>query len=381
MTKVYVIRHAEAEGNLYRRIQGQYDSLVTEMGMRQIEALRKRFENIHIDAVYSSDLFRTKTTASAIYASRDLPLIAMPELREVNMGIWEDVCWADVERGMPEQYKNYNSAPHKWDIEGGENFYELSGRITKAVTSLAQKHDGQSIAVVTHGGAIRALLCTIKKLPPEEINKIFYCDNTAVSLLIYENGEFTIEYMNDNSHLPQELSVFHKQTWWKKEDFSDGTNMYYRPMDLDKRGERYLECYRDSWRHAHGDLTGFSDIYLDMARARSREYPMSVMEVYLGDKPIGLLELSINRDADKGAGCIAFYYMDEKYRGKGLAVQLLGQATSVFRSLGRKALRLRVAETNTRAVKFYKKYGFKHIATEDGPVGSLLVMEKNISLE
>ena len=42
MTKIYVVRHAEAEGNLYRRIHGQYDSLLTEMGMRQLEALRKR---------------------------------------------------------------------------------------------------------------------------------------------------------------------------------------------------------------------------------------------------------------------------------------------------------------------------------------------------
>jgi len=381
MTKVYVIRHAEAEGNLYRRIQGQYDSLVTEMGMRQIEALRERFKDIHIDAVYSSDLYRTKVTASAIYAPKNLPLVTMPELREVNMGVWEDVCWADVERNMPEQYKFYNSEPHRWCIEGGENFYRLSDRITGALSSLAEKHDGQSIAVVTHGGAIRSLLCTIKKLPPEEISKVFYCDNTAVSLLSYENGEFKIEYMNDNSHLPKELSVFHKQTWWKKEDFTDGTNMYFRPMDLEKRGERYLECYRDSWRQAHGSLNGYSDVYLEIARERSREFPMSVMEVYLGDRAIGVLELSINRDADEGAGCIAFYYMDEKYRGKGLAVQLLGQATSIFRELGRRTLRLRVAETNTRAIKFYKKYGFKHLAMEEGIVCPLLVLEKNISLE
>lgn len=381
MTQIYVIRHAEAEGNLYRRIQGQYDSLLTEMGMLQLEALRERFKDIHIDAVYSSDLYRTRMTASAINEPKALPLVTMPELREVNMGVWEDVCWADVERDMPEQYKLYNSEPHKWCIEGCEDFYKLSDRITGTLTSLAAKHEGESIAVVTHGGAIRSLLCTIKELPPGEISKVFYCDNTAVSLLIYENGEFKIAYMNDNSHLPKELSVFQKQTWWKKEDLTDDTNMYFRPMDLIKRGERYLACYRDSWIQAHGDPAGFSDVYLEIARERSREFPMSVMEAYLGDKAIGILELNINRDADKGAGCIAFYYMDGLYRGKGLAVQLLGQATSIFRGLGRRALRLRVAETNKRAIKFYKKHGFKHIGTEEGIVCPLLVLEKNISLE
>ena len=46
MTRIYIVRHAEAEGNLYRRIHGQYDSLVTPLGYRQIEALSRRFQDI-----------------------------------------------------------------------------------------------------------------------------------------------------------------------------------------------------------------------------------------------------------------------------------------------------------------------------------------------
>ena len=47
MTTVYLVRHAEAEGNTYRRIHGQYNSLITQNGLRQIEALRARFAPIH----------------------------------------------------------------------------------------------------------------------------------------------------------------------------------------------------------------------------------------------------------------------------------------------------------------------------------------------
>ena len=74
MTTLYLIRHAEAEGNLYRRIHGQYNSLITDNGYRQIQALQKRFADVPIDAVYSSDLFRTMTTARAIYVPKGLPL-------------------------------------------------------------------------------------------------------------------------------------------------------------------------------------------------------------------------------------------------------------------------------------------------------------------
>ena len=59
MTTIYLIRHAEAEGNLYRRIHGWYDALVTENGLRQIQALEQRFQGEHFDAVWSSDLYRT----------------------------------------------------------------------------------------------------------------------------------------------------------------------------------------------------------------------------------------------------------------------------------------------------------------------------------
>ena len=56
MTTLYLIRHAEAEGNLYRRIQGWYNSLITDHGFLQIEALARRFRDIPVDAVYSSDI-------------------------------------------------------------------------------------------------------------------------------------------------------------------------------------------------------------------------------------------------------------------------------------------------------------------------------------
>ena len=82
MTTVYLVRHAEAEGNLYRRVHGWYNSLITDNGYRQIAALRGRFADIHIDAVYSSDLFRTMTTAKAVYLSHGLELHTDPGLRE-----------------------------------------------------------------------------------------------------------------------------------------------------------------------------------------------------------------------------------------------------------------------------------------------------------
>lgn len=74
MTKIYLVRHAEAEGNLYRIAHGHYNGLITDWrGPKQIRALAQRFEGIRVDAVYSSDLYRTQTTAQAVYVPEAPP--------------------------------------------------------------------------------------------------------------------------------------------------------------------------------------------------------------------------------------------------------------------------------------------------------------------
>ena len=61
MTRIYLIRHAEAEGNLYRIAHGHEEGLITDYrGPRQIRALAQRFRDIPVDAVYASDLIRTR---------------------------------------------------------------------------------------------------------------------------------------------------------------------------------------------------------------------------------------------------------------------------------------------------------------------------------
>ena len=115
-----MIRHAEAEGNLYRVAHGHYDSLITDRGYEQIKALEKRFADIHIDAVYSSDLFRTRTTAKAIYVPKGLPLHTDADLREVNLGVWEDRPWQELTMESPEQMYFFNRRLEQWQIDGCE---------------------------------------------------------------------------------------------------------------------------------------------------------------------------------------------------------------------------------------------------------------------
>ena len=102
------------------------------------------------------------------------------------------------------------------------------------------------------------------------------------------------------------------------------------------------------------------------------------MQVMLRDTPAGVLQLNLRRDADKGVGSIPFFYMLPDFRRRGLGVQLLGQAVSTYRPLGRKYLRLRCAPDNHVAQRFYQKYGFHKIGEDPGSRVPLDIMEKYI---
>ena len=135
MTSIYLIRHAEAEGNLYRIAQGQDNSNQTDRGWRQVWALEKRFADIRIDAVYASDLYRTCATASAVYKAKGLPLHRMRELREICVGRWEQRTWGDIYREDPAQMDYFNRQPDKWHVEGAETPGQVLERVLTAVVS------------------------------------------------------------------------------------------------------------------------------------------------------------------------------------------------------------------------------------------------------
>lgn len=379
MTTIYMIRHAEAEGNLYRIVQGQHNSFVTPRGKRQIAALAERFRDVHLDALYTSDLRRTVATAGAITKYHDLPMHRTERLREIDLGVCEGMSFGDMYRFDPEQMDNFNNDPAQWRAPGAETFAECTVRIVSAVTEIAVKNDGKTVAVVSHGMAIRSLLAAILNVESRDIPSLPHGDNTAVSKLIYDAGKFTVEYYNDNSHLPPELSTFARQSWWKKETRgADENNMYYLPLDPNSEGGLYTELYAASWKAVHGDLKNFcADTYLRSAREHYSENDRAILKGYRSNGELaGVIETDISRSAGAGVGWISLLYVKPELRGTGLGTQLLGRAITDYEEIGRKCVRLHVSSKNENALRFYKNLGFEILGSEPGSGAPLYLMEK-----
>ncbi len=380
MTRVFLIRHAEAEGNIYRRAQGRYDGAVSAKGLRQIDALAERFRGETVDAVYSSDLRRTMATAGAVTKYRDLPIVPDPRLREIDLGPWEDRPFGDLLYRYPVQMRAFNDDPPAWRVEGAETFAAVTERVRAAVLDLAARHDGQSIVCVSHGMAIRSLLADVAGLDSSEIHRMPHGDNTAVSLLEAEGGTLRIVYANDASHLPEALSTFARQSWWKKPGTVDLNNVRFQRLDPAKYPGVYTEFYEKTWRDVHGSLDGFqAALYLDAAKRHVRADPDALVTILRPDgEMVGITELDTERGAAEGLGWICLCYVEPECRRMQIGAQLIGHAVSVFRRKGRRAVELSVFEGNEGARRFYEEFGFRVVGESEGVFSRLLVMRKEL---
>lgn len=364
MTRIYLVRHAQAEGNLYRRAHGAYNSLITPQGYAQINALKKRFADIAVDVVYSSPRFRTRVTASAIYGPKDIPMYVMDDLREVDCGPWEDRPWGDIRYYEGEQLDNFNYHFDQWHVDGAETAEQVRERMLRVMNTIVHECPDMTVAAVSHGMASRILLGTLMGMSLKEISENFpHGDNTAVSLIEYENGKYHVVFANDASHLDQTISTFANQTWWKGRGWEEvGLRFASLNLQQDTNAALYQLCGAEAWQSCHNSMEHYdSAAFLEKARCSQKTYPGAVLAAYHGDQFAGLLQLDVEADSADGIGQVCFVYLTPEYRSRGVAIQLVGEMVSRYRSLKRKYIRLQCAKNNQNALDFFVRSGFRKI--------------------
>jgi probable phosphoglycerate mutase len=370
MTEIYLIRHAQAEGNRFRLMQGHWDGGVTELGRRQIALLSDRLLPLSFDAVYSSDLYRARLTATAVYRPRELPLRTDPALREINIGPWEQQFFGNLLYEEPESAQLFLRNPLRWHEPGAESFEQVGDRALRCLEEIACRHPGQRVAVVSHGVTLRCLLSRITGLDLRDREKLPMLLNTSVTVLRRESGPWQVALFNDVSHLgPLEQPVW-----------SGSATLRHESLDPRRDRDYYCACYRDAWLAAHGNLDGFTpEPYWNAAREHLRQDPRTVLRILDGDRPVGLVDLDPRRASHLGCGWLSLLYLCPEYRYKGYGIQALGRAVTYFRRQGRRALRLVAAEDNAPALAFYRREGFSCVDREEGISGTLLVLERPLT--
>jgi len=215
-TKLILIRHAEAEGNINRVFQGWTDGDLTYKGHLQAERLAQRLKDVDIDVIYSSNLKRTLETAKYTARIKGLPIITTEKLREINGGDWENKPWSILPEKWPKEYETWEKAPHAHKMPNGESMVEFYNRLVEELENILKANIGKNVCIFTHGTAIRALTCYLRNCMLEEMLNIYWYDNTAITVAEYENGKFKLLMEGDVQHLGNDLCTIVNQDWWKE---------------------------------------------------------------------------------------------------------------------------------------------------------------------
>lgn len=200
MTKVILVRHGQTMWNVEMKYQGHCDVALTEQGLKQAELAAVSLAGEKISAVYASDLSRAFKTAECIANKHQLQVERIPAFKEINFGKWEGLTYAAIHHQWSDLMAKLFSHPDEIQIPDGETFREVKERASAALVKIVEKHPGQTIVIVSHGGTIRTILCAVLNIHLNHLWKIKQ-DNTAINVLEYYDDQVFVSLVNDTHHL------------------------------------------------------------------------------------------------------------------------------------------------------------------------------------
>lgn len=218
MTTVYLIRHAQAQGNVDRVFQGHYDGKISPFGYKQLVALGADCRKYNFDCIYSSPLSRAQETAAAVNSSYGYEIKICDGLIEINGGDWEGLPWDSFADRDSVQNTNWLYNLAAFCAPNGESMAHANERIKNAVLDIVKENEGKTICIVSHGCVLSCFFNFCMGREFKDLTKDTLCDNTAVSKVLFdENLKPMLEFMGNNHHLPEELKSSVRKLWTRKE--------------------------------------------------------------------------------------------------------------------------------------------------------------------
>jgi alpha-ribazole phosphatase len=151
---IELIRHGESE--LAGSFRGSTDDPLTSEGWTQLrEAVA---DNSCWDHIISSPLQRCARFAEELAAQQGCALSFMPELQELHFGSWEGRSSAELIKTDAAALTQFWEDPYAFTPPEGEPLLEFEARVLGALQHLYERHKGQSVLLVTHGGVMRLLV-------------------------------------------------------------------------------------------------------------------------------------------------------------------------------------------------------------------------------
>lgn len=210
-TRLIVLRHGETAWNQDTRIQGHTDIALNDTGRWQASQLAEALALEPLAAVYASDLSRAFETGQAVAHAQGLQALTEPGLRERSFGMLEGKTWAEIEEQHPTEAVLWRTRVPEWAPAGGESLLTLQARVLSTLNTLAQRHMGEHIALVAHGGVLDAIYRAAIGLDLQA-PRSWMLKNAAINRLLWSPDGLSLVVWGDVAHLEAATSALDEKT-------------------------------------------------------------------------------------------------------------------------------------------------------------------------
>lgn len=201
LRRLLLVRHGETDWNAIGRLQGQLDIGLNSRGRQQAHALGARLAHENIDALHSSDLARADSTTQIVGQMLNLPCHLSAAWREMGLGELEGRDARSCLQLHGGDLVAAASSKTEPLAPGAEPFLLVRQRVLLAFRLLCERHAGQHVCLVTHGGVGKVLMAHLMGLPPEMIGRLSLRGNCGLSVVEFWNDCPKVVLLNDTSHL------------------------------------------------------------------------------------------------------------------------------------------------------------------------------------
>jgi broad specificity phosphatase PhoE len=200
MTTLVIVRHGHTALNDGDRFRGRTDTPLDERGLREAritaEAISGRWK---LGAVYTSSVGRARSTGEIIGKPFGLSPVDEPGVLDMDYGEWTGLTFEEARAHDPEVYRDCMERSSAFRAPKGESFEELRERSMAAVKAISRRHQGQTVAIVSHTVVIRVLLLGFLEMSTDHFWRIR--QGTCAINVIEDDGKlFYIEQLNDTCH-------------------------------------------------------------------------------------------------------------------------------------------------------------------------------------
>lgn len=191
--QLYFVRHGQTVWNAIRRMQGQWNSDLNELGRAQAEVNGKFLKQIGIEYLVASPLDRTRQTADIISDHLKIDYDVDDRIKEWDCGVWSGEMWNELHEKWPSEFAAWQSDQFFYRGPGAENYPDMIERSTPFL-NMVLAMGFSKVAVVSHGMIGRAMIGTLLSLSPEEMLAFGQTNDTVIQLSRETGSEFVAEH-------------------------------------------------------------------------------------------------------------------------------------------------------------------------------------------